>query len=97
MSSPCVEVADVVQRAAGDDRVEAPSSSSRSSSFDAPEELARRRERVDPEHVVARDGERGRQLALAAADVEHAGRRRRQVFSGELEEREMGARWWRLR
>ena len=42
-----------------------------------PEVLTRRRERIDPEHVVPRNGERGRQLALAAADVEHPGRRRR--------------------
>ena len=50
-----------------------------------PEELARRRERVDPEHVVPGDGERGRQLALAAADVEHPRRRRRQAARERLE------------
>ena len=53
------------------------------------EVLARGRERVDPEHVVARDGQRRRQLALAAADLEHARRRRRQVLADELEERRL--------
>ena len=53
---------------------------------DPPEALAVRRERVDPEHVVADDREPRRQLALAAADVEHARRRRRQVLAGRSRE-----------
>ena len=47
------------------------------------------RERVDPEHVVAGDRQPRRQLALAAADVEHARRRRRKVRLGEVEKRRL--------
>ena len=86
-SSPCAEIADRVQRADGDDRVEAALVVLEILQPDAAEEISLRRERVDPEHVVPRDRERRRQLALTAAHVEHAGRRGRKVVSGELEER----------
>ena len=84
---PVREIADRVERADGDDRVEAALVILEILQPDPAEEISLRRERVDPEHVVPLDRERGGQLALAAADVEHAGRRRRKVVSGELEER----------
>ncbi len=53
---------------------------------DPAEAVADRGERVDPERVVARSDELGRQLALAAADLEHACRRGRQALADELGE-----------
>ena len=71
-----IEIADVVKGETGDDPVE-PFGFLDVLELQRPEELARRGERIDPEHVVARDGQRGRQLTLPAAHVEHPGRRRR--------------------
>ena len=84
---PVRQIADRVQRAHGDDRVEAALVILEIFQPDPTEEISLRRERVDPQHVVPLDRERGRELALSAADVEHACRRGRKVFSGELEER----------
>ena len=78
---PVREVTDVVQRAGGDDRVEAALVILEVLEPDAAEEISLRRERVDPEHVVPRDRERRRQLALTAAHVEHACGRGRKVVS----------------
>ena len=85
---PCVEIADVVEGVAGDDRVEL-LGLLEVVELQPAEVVALRRERVDPEHVVPCDGERGRQLALPAADVEHPCRRRRQVLARELQERRL--------
>jgi len=69
------EVSDVVQRVGGDDGVEQSLLRLQVVEPDPAEALALRRERVDPQHVVAGGRQRRRQLAVAAADVEHARRR----------------------
>ena len=77
LRDPVVERIDVMEHAAGDDRVVL--------AVDLLEgELAERRPlrrvRIDAEHVVARGGERGDEPALAsAADLEHSPWRRRQL------------------
>jgi hypothetical protein len=85
---PRIEIADVVEGVGGHDRLEL-LGLLEVLELESAEELAVRRERIDPEHVVSRDGERRRQLALSAADVEHPRGRCGQVPAGELEKRRL--------
>ena len=84
---PVCQIADRVERTHRDDGVEPALVIVEVLQANTAEEISLRRERVDAEHVVPRDRERRRQLALTAAHVEHARRRGRKVVSGELEER----------
>ena len=81
------QIADRVQRADRDCRIEAALVVAEILEPDSAEEIPLRRERVDAEHVVPRDCEHRRQLTLTAAHVEHTRGRRRKVVSGELEKR----------
>jgi hypothetical protein len=79
-----VELADVVQRATCDHRLE------RARLLElldrrASENLAIRCIRVDREYFVTRRGKLGRQLTVAAADLEHTGGRRRELRQKERE------------
>ena len=56
------------------------------------EEIAERGGRVDSEHVVARDGERRRQLAPAATNFEQPSRWGGQMLAGKLLERRQQSR-----
>ena len=79
-----VEIADVVEREARDNRVVRLVVGGHLLELQPAEPLAVGGGRIDAEHVVAGDGERGGQGAGAAPDVEHPRRRRREQRAEEL-------------
>jgi uncharacterized protein len=83
------QVSDVMERVRRDHGIELLVRRVEILEADSAEEIALRRTRVDPEHVVAVHRERGRQLAVAAADVEETSRRHGEVLADEVEKRRL--------